>query len=381
MNTLFSSIHSGMNNKNLFTYVEPLIILFLGVFLFLTPIFFGPSGSTIDWQHVVNVWLMLVPYVILYLLNRFILFPFLFLKKKRLLFLLSSILLILIMAITVNRYFDHRQRTHNVEMREGTHPMPPGRNGPPPLERGGIQPYGRPQNPPPKQLPPYLSFIIIGVLIVGFDTGLRLSVKWVQSEQQRIKAEKENMESQLAMLRTQVSPHFFMNTLNNIHALIEYDTNGAKDAVIRLSKLMRHLLYESERGEISLYKEVSFVKHYVELMKIRFSEKVNITLETPAHIPEKNIPPLLFTSYIENAFKHGISYKEESYVHIKFECDDASLNFTIENSNHSEKKQNQYQGIGNKNSRKRLDILFGKNYELNVMDAQQMYQVKLNIPI
>ncbi len=145
-----------------------------------------------------------------------------------------------------------------------------------------------------------------------------MMVRWSKLEQEKTLLEKENVQNQLAFLRNQVSPHFFMNTLNNIHALIDVDTEEAKEAIIKLSKLMRHLLYDSQAELVPLAKEMEFIQSYINLMKLRFSEKVKINLSIPDQLPDKSIPPFLFTSFVENAFKHGISYQNSSFIDIVF---------------------------------------------------------------
>jgi len=222
---------------------------------------------------------------------------------------------------------------------------------------------------------------VVSILIIGFDTGLVLSVKWAQSEQNRIRMEKESVENQLAFLRNQVSPHFFMNTLNNIHSLIDFDTTEAKDSVIRLSRLMRHLLYDSEADKIPLQKELEFVQNYVDLMKLRFSNKVNIQLEIPGHIPDKTIPPLLFTSFLENAFKHGIHIQGASFVSIAFAFVDEQLVFAMKNSNPHLQKEEEQTGIGIENSRKRLDLLYGNQYSLEINDGKEEFLLTLTLPL
>lgn len=234
---------------------------------------------------------------------------------------------------------------------------------------------------PPRELPPFISFFVISVLIVGFDTGLRLSVKWVHSEQMRTFVEKENMQTQLAFLRNQVSPHFFMNTLNNIHSLIDIDTGEAKESIIRLSKLMRHLLYDSEAEEIPIRKEITFIKNYVDLMRLRFSEKIEIDLQIPTQVPDKSIPPLLFTSFVENAFKHGISYQKSVFIHISFLYIDDCLHFRIRNSYYRTGSEIGHSGIGIANSRKRLDLIYGDQYNLDIEDKENEFIVNLIIPI
>ena len=193
--------------------------------------------------------------------------------------------------------------------------------------------------------------------------------------------EKENVENQLAFLRNQVSPHFFMNTLNNIHSLIDIDSTEAKDSVIRLSRLMRHLLYDSEAEQIPLKKELEFVQNYVELMKLRFSNKVNIQLDIPEQIPDKTIPPLLFTSFLENAFKHGIYIQGTSFVSIAFAFLDDQLVFAMKNSNPGFQKEKEQRGIGIENSLKRLDLLYGNRYSLEINEGKEEFALTLTLPL
>ncbi len=135
--------------------------------------------------------------------------------------------------------------------------------------------------------------------------------------------------NQLAFLRNQVSPHFLMNTLNNIHTLIDINTEEAKDALIKLSKLMRHLLYESNEDLVPLHRELEFINSYINLMKLRYSDRVDIKLEIPDDIPQKRFLPYCLLLLLKNAFKHGISYQNYSYIDIRFSIDDKHLNFLI----------------------------------------------------
>lgn len=374
LNTMKEKKH----NIKYFLFFEPLIIITFWLLLLSSPILLGSSEEGIVWQQIFKVWISFLPYLILFFIIHFILLPFLFFRNKRWLFLISAFALIGIMAIGVSfQMDDNRPPMH------GDRPLADEQfsRGLPPVHPGPNREAFSNKQAPPKQLPPHLTFIIISLLIVGFDTGLKLSVKWVQSEQKRMNAEKENVESQLAFLRNQVSPHFFMNTLNNIHSLIDFDTEQAKDSIIQLSKLMRHLLYESESDKIALQKEMGFIKNYVELMKLRFSDKVIINLEIPEKLPNKSIPPLLFTSYVENAFKHGISYKQASFINISFSFSEDELTFDISNSQTPNDQVEESSGIGIANSRKRLDLIYGTNYTLEIADSKTEYSVHLNLPI
>jgi hypothetical protein len=176
---------------------------------------------------------------------------------------------------------------------------------------------------------------------------------------------------------------FFMNTLNNIHSLIEGDRGLAQDAVLKLSELMRYLLYESGRGTTTLQKEIDFIKSYVELMELRVDKSVNVTLELPDNYINISLPPLLFISFIENAFKHGVSYREPSSLSFSLSQAPGSIIFLSSNtiSKFREIKVSQHHGgLGLENIRRRLDMLYGDKYELEIGKNENEFRVKLIIP-
>lgn len=366
-----------------FTHIEPVIIIVFWLLLFTSPLLFGRFEEQIEWSHVFKVWINYLPLLGLFLVNRFILLPKLFFKGKGLLYVMIT--LIVIIGITVAIYtLDNRRRDPELRARDRIErpfekpprsipgdDAPPHSPPPPPMESQGLAP-----NPIPK----YANFLILAVLLVGFDTGLKISMRWANLEQEKFKLQKENVENQMAFLKNQVSPHFFMNTLNNIHALIDIDADEAKESIIKLSKLMRHLLYDSEEKLTPIKKEVEFIQSYIELMRLRFTDKVNIEVDIPEDIPDKSIPPLLFTSLLENAFKHGISYNQVSFVKIVMSFSENRLNFGIENSNHPRDTEAS-SGIGIENTKKRLSLLYKDNFDLEILEEKEIYKVNLSIPL
>ena len=198
---------------------------------------------------------------------------------------------------------------------------------------------------------------------------------------EKLKVEMLLIDSQLDFLRSQVSPHFLMNTLNNIHALIDIDGEEAKSSIIILSQLMRHLLYESDHKRNLISKEMDFIRNYVDLMKLRVSDKVDVRLQIDETLPNNSIPPLLFTSLLENAFKHGITKNKDSFIHINIQSSDSTLTFEIKNGIPNRIKSNAHSGIGLKNTRKRLDLLYGNNCDLLISDDDDVYVARLTVPL
>ena len=137
-----------------------------------------------------------------------------------------------------------------------------------------------------------INTLVISFLIAGFNTAIAVTNRWFIEEQARKEVEKENIQSKLAFLQNQVNPHFLMNTLNNIHSLIEGDQKLAQNAVLKLSELMRYLLYESGRGTTTLRKEIEFLRSYLELMLLRVDKSINVNQELPEKFTNVNLPPL-----------------------------------------------------------------------------------------
>lgn len=176
-----------------------------------------------------------------------------------------------------------------------------------------------------------------------------------------------------------------MNTLNNIHALVDINPKEAQDTILELSKMMRFVLYEGDKSGVPLHRELDFIRTYINLMKLRYSNKVKITVDFPPQVPDKTIPPLMLISFIENAFKHGISYQQESFIAVKASIktqnsNNCQLCFTCRNTK-ALKPNQEKGGVGLVNVKKRLDLLYANNYNLDIKDENDIYTVKLIIPL
>jgi hypothetical protein len=256
-------------------------------------------------------------------------------------------------------------------------PQPPGMGIPPPDI----------QSEKTHNLLPFLGTIlnnlITAFLIIGSSTALELEYKWRSEQKLRKDVEKEQLKTSLALLRHQVSPHFFMNTLNNIHALVEIDSGKAQDAIERLSTLMRYLLYDSAQSNIELKKEIDFINSFVSLMQLRHSDEVDVKISIPDQIPDIKIPPMLFISLLENAFKHGVSYPLKSYIYLEMQIHENSLVCLIKNSKHKKVSNtfDEYSGIGLANIKKSLNLLYEQDYKLDISDKEHEFEINLTIPL
>ncbi len=234
--------------------------------------------------------------------------------------------------------------------------------------------------------PPWKAFglynhILASLMISGFALGLGVMEKLKQNEKRQKELEKEKLNSELAFLKNQVSPHFFFNTLNNIYSLIGIDGPTAQESVLKLSKMMRYLLYESEQGETLMSHEIDFMTHYIDLMKLRLSPRVDLQISFPKDYPDFAIPPLLFIPFIENAFKHGVSHREPSFIKISMKIDTGQILFVAENTiwKTTQTGDVQHSGIGLENVKKRLGLLFPDKHELKIESSETVFHVELSV--
>lgn len=225
------------------------------------------------------------------------------------------------------------------------------------------------------------NYAFTSLFLIFFSLGLRVLERNSQMEELQKETEKEKLNSELAFLKSQISPHFFFNTLNNIYSLISINPEDSQKAVLKLSKLMRYLLYESEHGNTMLSNEIDFMNNYIDLMKLRVNDKVQLSVSFPKKYEDKNIPPLLFIPFIENAFKHGISYREKSFIDINMVVTVESITFRCVNSliRTKEEASNGHPGIGLENVSKRLNLLFPGRHELKIDKSENTFEVFLTI--
>jgi len=212
---------------------------------------------------------------------------------------------------------------------------------------------------------------------------LKIMADWVRQQRIQQDLEKQNMQSELRFLRSQINPHFLFNTLNSLYALALKKSDKAPEVVLRLSEMMRYMLYECNEKRVSLEKEVNYMKNYLELEKTRHGQKVDIQLEVEGSASDHRIAPLMFIPFLENSFKHGLSNQlKYGFVHILLRVDDKEVNFDITNSKPALHDPNYHRGgIGLKNVKRRLDILYPNQYSLQISDDPQTYSVNLQIQL
>lgn len=241
----------------------------------------------------------------------------------------------------------------------------------------------RPIRPVPMMGPGDAVAFFGGLMLMGMNLGVKLYFKTQEDRDHQKMLEKQDLERQLEYLRYQVNPHFFMNTLNNIHALVDINPERAKTTIVELSKMMRYILYEGDKKLIPVQREVLFLKNYIELMRLRYSSRVSINLDIPEMMPDVMLPPLLLIIFVENAFKHGVSYAAPSFIDIKVTVTQEMLQFKCRNSRQEQKPDEKKKkgGVGLANARRRLDLLFHDKYSLEIKENDKEYDVQLEIPL
>ncbi|MBR0388976.1 MAG: sensor histidine kinase [Prevotella sp.] len=370
---------------------ENLIYLVVWGLLFATPLLslylrtMSDDNLSFQWGEVFFIWGKFIIFLLLFLFHNFLLAPLLIHQHKRALY-ISAIAIVITGFVFVQmkthpRPFPDRERR---EFFRGPRPdhepphMPPefkgGKPAPPFMRKNGLG----------DSLHDIIATVVL-LLMFGANLGAKLYFRTRNDQRKLQELEKQNLEQQLEYLKYQINPHFFMNTLNNIHALVDIDPAKAQDTILELSKMMRFVLYEGDKSGVPLNRELEFIRTYITLMQLRYTDKVKINLDLPTQVPDKTIPPLMLVSFIENAFKHGVSYQHDSFIDIKVELIEplpqvTHLHFTCTNSK-AEKPNQEKGGVGLVNVKKRLDLLYDKNYTLSIKDDTDTYFVELILPL
>ena len=264
-----------------------------------------------------------------------------------------------------------------------------GRPGTAPFNAGQLngalpgQPGGRPPGPP--RVRPIISAgnLAVFLMVFVFSTGIRVINQWLRSEQRTKEIANEKLKAELSFLKAQINPHFLFNTLNNIYALATAQSEQTAAAIMKLSSIMRYVLTEARNDLVPLEKEILFTSHYIELQKMRLTDKTIVDFSVRGEPLGHQIAPLLLLPFVENAFKYGISTRERSPINILLEIQKDSLNFKICNQKHLNTllRASDNTGIGISNTKRRLDLFYEDRYTLEIDDKANEFSVHLKIPV
>jgi two-component system, LytTR family, sensor kinase len=327
------------------------------------PIFFypRPKDSSLVPEQAFSLYFVLSNffYIAFYYLNANLLIPRLLLQKKT----ISYVLLILLLLIFFGTFPRIYQYFFGDIQRFTT----------------SIRPASRTRNLRPPIL--YPGSIAIFLLVFIFSTGIKVVSQWLKTERRNKEIEHEKLQTELSFLKAQINPHFLFNTLNNIYSLAADRSEQTAAAVMKLSSIMRYVLNEAKNDFVPLEKEIEFTSHYIQLQKIRITDRTTVDFTIQGDPTGKQISPLLFLPFIENAFKYGVSTRAISPILILLNIEDGSVHLEVKNDKHPGNllKSANNTGIGINNTRRRLDLIYHNRYSLETASSENHFCVNLKI--
>ncbi|MFN8256610.1 MAG: histidine kinase [Bacteroidales bacterium] len=349
--------------------------------LLINYIVFGMPGIEFDFSFSLGTWGI---YMCFFYLNYSILIPrFLFHNRFLIyiIFLFTAFGANIYLKNAIDSYFFNQIIPNEIRFQPG----PFRRND---LLKPEIQNIRPPQNirpEPSKQFPWFGTnrFLMPGMtqlfLIFLASLSLRFFKKWQDDEKQIAEIEKDKISNELLFLKQQINPHFLFNAINNIYSLSISKSPETSGAIIKLSSILRYMLYETDKKYVELSSEIQAISDYIEIQKLRFTEKVKLQYSVQGNISNHKIVPLIMLPLIENAFKYGVDNANDSFIGILIEIKGNELNLTILNTIISVGKVIENSGIGIKNIRRRLDLLYGNSYTLRNVEEGGIFKVFLKI--
>lgn len=226
-----------------------------------------------------------------------------------------------------------------------------------------------------------VELVIGAIYVIALVSAIKLTYDWVNEKKRNDDLQRVQLETELNFLKSQIQPHFFFNTLNNLYALVIKKSPNAPNVVMKLSEIMQYVLYEVKEPKIGLMKSINYLYSYLELEKLRYGERVKSEINIDGNIDDIEIPPLLFLPFLENCFKHGTKHHEDINVTIDFAVKDNFLFFTVTNNFVKSNDKDAKHGIGINNVKRRLQQLYGQAYSLKTKSKGNLFTVNLKLPL
>ncbi|MDB5131545.1 MAG: Histidine kinase [Mucilaginibacter sp.] len=224
----------------------------------------------------------------------------------------------------------------------------------------------------------FVSSIFTSLTFLFLSSVLKFTVDWFLNERIQRDLENQRLSAELAFLKSQINPHFLFNSLNSIYSLAYQRSETTPEAILKLSEIMRYMLYECNDNKVGLNKELQYLQNYIDLQKIRFGNKAFIDFKITGKVEDQQVVPLMLIAFIENAFKHGVANMPRSPIRLLIDIDDAHLHFYIQNKKHNNNRD-AVGGIGLNNVKRRLDLLYPGKYNLDIRDETDTYTVELSL--
>jgi sensor histidine kinase YesM len=221
------------------------------------------------------------------------------------------------------------------------------------------------------------------LMILAISTSIRVTEGWYSNEKQKKEMENQKLGAELSLLKSQINPHFFFNTLNSIYSLAIVKSDRTPEAVLKLSELMRYIIYDTERKLVPLSKEVEYIANYIELQRLRLPDEVKVKLNTDLGDTDAVIEPLLLLPFVENAFKHGVDVEKGGTILIDIRLTANELKLHVVNPLVSDSSSivDKHKGIGVNNTLKRLKLLYHDNFSFTAGPVKKNYVVDLIVKI
>ena len=222
-----------------------------------------------------------------------------------------------------------------------------------------------------------ISYLIVNGFFIFLSTVYKFTVDWFFNEKEKNDLEKQSLTAELSFLRSQINPHFLFNSLNNIYSLAYQKSDDTPTAILKLSEIMRYMLYESNDENVLLSKEISYLQSYIDLQKLRLKGEGQIELLVEGNIDKQTIVPLVLISFVENAFKHGVATNPNYPIKINISVFENNLLFTLSNLKNKQANKDKTGGIGMANVKRRLDLTYPGQYKLNIENKVDDYFCEL----
>jgi two-component system LytT family sensor kinase len=327
-----------------------------GILLYIfSPLFFGSPRST----RFENIHLSFILHnaliALFFYLNMLVLTPYLLKKRGWLMFLMVGVLFVVLFT-----YLSHHIRDLFF-VREFRRTNP-----------------GVIRVPRPRVLQ-YIGLAFPYIVAWVFSTSVKFSLDYLSSERKRKESENENLRSELALLRSQISPHFMFNVLNSLTALARKKSDDLEPIIIKLSQLMRYTIYYSVVPRVDLETELEYLQNYIDLQRLRFGQHITISFSKNVHQPDFQIEPMLLISFVENAFKHGSGLVGDPVIDIAIQSKDGMLKFFVKNKFVADTDKDATHGVGLKNVKRRLELLYENQYDLKIEDKEPWFTVNLTL--
>lgn len=225
--------------------------------------------------------------------------------------------------------------------------------------------------------------VVLGELyVIAFVTAIKLVIDWSIEKRRNEDLAQLQMSTELKYLRTQIQPHFFFNTLNNLYALTLDKSDNAPRLVIKLSDMMQYILYEVKSSKANLLEEITHINNFIDIERLRFEDRVAAEMDITGDIEDVSVPPLLLLSFAENCFKHGMKDNEHLKIRMSFNVSNKGyLEVTLINNFNPDTTTDAHEGIGNENAKRRLKLLFSNNFILESKVEGNNYHLFLKIPV